>query len=56
MKDTAEDVTTKLEADIQDVRNEITTRIEGLISKIEEGEKDVVNKVKTLLMQKFKRH
>ncbi|MEK6766693.1 MAG: hypothetical protein AABY49_10780 [Planctomycetota bacterium] len=49
MKDTAEDVTTKLEADIQDVRNEITTRIEGLISKIEEGEKDVVNKVKNVI-------
>src|SRR3989338_1947734 len=52
MKDTEEDVTTKLEADIQDVRNEITTKIEGLISKIEEGEKDVVNKVKNVINAK----
>jgi hypothetical protein len=44
-----EDVTAKLEADIQDVRNEITTRIEGLISKIEDGEKEVVNKIKNVI-------
>lgn len=49
MKDTEEDVTAKLEADIQDVRNEITTRIEGLISKIEDGEKEVVNKIKNVI-------
>jgi hypothetical protein len=52
IKDTKEDVATKLEADIQDVRNEITAKTEVLISKIEEGEKDVVNKVKNVIEAK----
>ena len=42
-------IDTKPEAGIKDIKAEFTTIIEGLISKIEEREKEVVNKVENII-------
>jgi len=53
LKDREGKFDTKLEADIKAVKIEVTTKIEELLLKIEEGEKKVVNKIENLIDSKI---
>ncbi len=49
IEDMEREIDTEQEADIKDVRAEFATKIEGLISKIEESEQEVINKVENVV-------